>query len=130
MALPISPKQMRFLQACDYPGTEKRYVQVRGIRHRLIYYDLRGHYMSSEPEDPQDYGFLQDTEDLEALRKALGLNKIDILGHSYGGVIAFMYGLKYPENVEHLIFCSAPVNITDEEGDRLIESNPIYKKMR
>ena len=98
-------------------------------RHRLIYYDLRGHYMSTEPKKPDECGVLYDAKDLEALRKALKLDKIDILGHSYGGVVAFMYGLLYPENIGHIIFCSTPVDITDEEGDRLMDAHPISKEM-
>jgi len=95
----------------------------------VIYYDLRGHYMSSEPSDPHDYGLLQDTKDLEALRKSLRLGKIDLLGHSYGGVVATMYSLIYPNYLNSLVLCSTPIDITDEEGDKLINSHPISKKM-
>lgn len=98
-------------------------------RRSIIYYDLRGHYMSSEPLNPYDYGLLQDAKDLEALRKSLGLGKFDLLGHSYGGVVAVMYSLIYPNYLNSLILCSAPVDITDEEGDKLINSHSISKKM-
>jgi proline iminopeptidase len=45
-------------------------------------------------------------EDIEGVRVSLGLGKINLLGHSYGGVLAQAYGLKYQEHLNHLILCS------------------------
>jgi proline iminopeptidase len=45
-------------------------------------------------------------EDVEAVREALGLGKMALLGHSFGGVLAQAYALKYQENLSHLILCS------------------------
>ena len=45
-------------------------------------------------------------EDVEAVRAALGLGKINLLGHSYGGVLAQAYALKYRQNLDHLVLCS------------------------
>jgi proline iminopeptidase len=45
-------------------------------------------------------------EDVEAVRVALGLGKISLLGHSYGGVLAQAYALKYQQNLSHLVLCS------------------------
>lgn len=86
----------------------------------LIYYDLRGHYMSSEPATEDEYGLVYDTQDLESLRIAAGLGAIDVLGHSYGAIVALMYGLTYPENLRRMVFCSAPADITDDEADQLL----------
>ncbi len=47
-----------------------------------------------------------DVEVLEGLRKALKLNKINLLGHSYGGFVAQLYAVKYGENLNHLILCN------------------------
>jgi len=44
--------------------------------------------------------------DVEALRQALKLRTINVLGHSFGGVVAQAYALKYPQNVSHLILAS------------------------
>src|ERR1700733_13027683 len=41
--------------------------------------------------------------DIEALRKHLGLQRICILGTSYGGVVAQGYAIRYPQNVDKLI---------------------------
>jgi len=45
-------------------------------------------------------------EDVEAVRIALGLGKINLLGHSYGGALAQAYALKYQKNLSHLILGS------------------------
>jgi proline iminopeptidase len=42
-------------------------------------------------------------EDLEALRQHLGLDRIVLLGASYGGMLALSYAVRYPQNVSHLI---------------------------
>ena len=44
--------------------------------------------------------------DVEAVRVALNLGKISLLGHSYGGVLAEAYALKYPEDLSHLVLAS------------------------
>lgn len=95
----------------------------------LIYYDMRGHYMSSEPKDKNDYGIIQDAKDVESLRKALNLGKINILGHSYGGRVAFMYALMYPNSINHIIFCSTPIAWTDEDRNKLLKSHPIAQEL-
>ena len=45
-------------------------------------------------------------EDVESVRQALGLGKISLLGHSFGGVLAEAYALKYQRNLSHLILAS------------------------
>ncbi|HYQ79865.1 MAG TPA: alpha/beta fold hydrolase, partial [Anaeromyxobacteraceae bacterium] len=45
-------------------------------------------------------------EDLEAARKALKLGRIDLMGHSYGGVLAQAYALRYPQHLRHLVLAS------------------------
>ena len=69
----------------------------------LVYYDGFGRGRSDTADVITDYSLDRDIEDLEELRKAMGFGKIDVLGHSYGTVVAQGYALKYPENVSHLI---------------------------
>ncbi|HEX4959855.1 MAG TPA: proline iminopeptidase-family hydrolase [Thermoanaerobaculia bacterium] len=74
--------------------------------HRLIFIDERGSGRSSGLEDPKGYTVEAMVEDVEAVRRQLGLGKIDLLGHSYGGVLAQAYALKYQRNLAHLVLCS------------------------
>jgi proline iminopeptidase len=75
--------------------------------NRLIFMDERGSGRSGKLEDPSGYTVENMAADVEGLRQALGLRSINVLGHSYGGVVAQAYALKYPKNLSHLIIASA-----------------------
>ena len=75
-------------------------------RYRVIYYDAFGVGKSDRAKARAEYSFARDVENLEGLRKALGLSKINILGQSYGGMVAQGYAVKYPAAVGHLILAS------------------------
>jgi len=74
--------------------------------HRLIFIDERGCGQSERLEDVTKYTVENMADDVEAVRVALGLGKIDLLGHSYGGVLAETYALKYQQHLNHLILNS------------------------
>jgi proline iminopeptidase len=70
---------------------------------RVIYYDAFGTGKSDRAQGDQKYTFARDVENVEGLRKALRLGRIDVLGHSYGGMVAQAYALRYPESVRRLV---------------------------
>ncbi|MFI6601575.1 alpha/beta fold hydrolase [Nonomuraea sp. NPDC050536] len=70
---------------------------------RLIVLDLRGTGRSAEPEDPATYRCDRLVDDVEALRVHLGLDRMDLLGHSAGANIAVMYATGHPEHVARLV---------------------------
>lgn len=74
--------------------------------NRLIFIDERGSGRSQRVEDASKYTVEAMVEDLEDVRVALGLGKISLLGHSYGGVLAEAYALKYQQHLSHLILNS------------------------
>src|SRR5262245_52920173 len=74
--------------------------------HRLIFIDERGSGRSEKLEDPSGYTVENMVEDVEAVRQGLALGSISLLGHSYGGVLAQAYALKYQQHLSHLILCS------------------------
>lgn len=69
---------------------------------QLVYFDHRGHGRSARG-NPKDYTLDNNVEDMEALRQYLGLEKIGLLGFSYGGMVALTYACRYPQNVSQLI---------------------------
>ena len=73
----------------------------------LIFYDAFGRGKSDTAKVVTEYSLERDIVDLEVLRKAMGFDKINILGHSYGGVVAQGYAIRYPENVSHLIIANS-----------------------
>ncbi len=69
---------------------------------QLVYFDHRGQGRSARGAK-ETYTLENNVEDMEALRQYLGLDKIVVLGSSYGGMVALSYAVRYPENVSHLI---------------------------
>ena len=72
---------------------------------RLVYFDQRGSGHSERPAS-RDYALTTLVEDIEALRSTLGVPKLALVGHSFGGLLALEYAAKYPDNVSPLVFVS------------------------
>ena len=69
---------------------------------QLVYFDHRGQGRSARGAK-ETYTLENNVEDMEALRQHLGLDKIVVLGSSYGGMVALSYAVRYPQNISHLI---------------------------
>ena len=82
------------------------YLLPLARKHRLVFIDERGSGRSEKLEDPRGYTVENMVEDVEAVRQALKLGRISLLGHSYGGVLAQVYALKYQAHLTHLVLCS------------------------
>ena len=82
------------------------YLLPLARHHRLVFIDERGSGRSQKLEDPAGYTVENMVEDVETVRQALNLGKINLLGHSYGGALAQAYALKYQRNLSHLILAS------------------------
>lgn len=80
---------------------------------RVIYYDQRGCGLS-DYQPGQGYSVNQAVDDLDHLRQALGIDQWVVLGHSYGGLLAQCYVLKYPQNVKGLILLCASTGLHGE----------------
>ncbi len=82
------------------------YLLPLARHNKVIFIDERGSGRSQKLEDPSGYTIENMVEDIEAVRRALGLGKINLLGHSYGGALVEAYALKYQANLTHLILAS------------------------
>ncbi|NGO75499.1 alpha/beta hydrolase [Streptomyces sp. YC504] len=73
-------------------------------RHRqLITLDLRGTGDSAVPQDPATYRCDRLVDDVEALREHLGLETVELLGHSGGANLASLYAARHPERIARLL---------------------------
>jgi pimeloyl-ACP methyl ester carboxylesterase len=71
--------------------------------HRsLVLLDLRGTGASAVPADPASYRCDRLVDDVEALRVHLGLDRIDLLGHSAGAALALLYAARHPDRIGRL----------------------------
>ncbi|MEO6490247.1 MAG: alpha/beta hydrolase, partial [Ferruginibacter sp.] len=79
---------------------------TRNSNIQLIYVDGFGRGRSDTAKDVKDYTIERDIEDIEGLRKAMHLDKINILGHSYGSIVAQGYAVKFGEHLAHLVIAN------------------------
>ncbi len=87
----------------EYFECMESFLPAEGIE--IIYYDQLGCGNSADPKDTSMWDLSRYVEEVEQLRVALGLNKDNfyLLGHSWGGIVAMEYGLKYQQNLKGLI---------------------------
>lgn len=79
-------------------------AQMLAENNRTIIYDQRGTGLSKlEKLDSRTINLDLMVEDMESLRKHLGYDKWIVLGHSFGGMLAYAYAVKYPERVQAMI---------------------------
>jgi proline iminopeptidase len=82
------------------------YLLPLARHNKVIFIDERGSGRSQKLEDPAGYTVENMVEDVEAVRQALGLGKISLLGHSYGGALAQAYAFRHQGNLTYLILGS------------------------
>jgi proline iminopeptidase len=86
---------------CDYLRDAHSVLSRHGFR--VVAFDQLGTGASDRPTDPSLWTIGRYVEETETVRKALGLGKVHMLGHSWGGWLAIDYALTYPENLQTLI---------------------------
>ena len=69
----------------------------------MIYFDQRGCGRSERPWT-HEYSMDLLVQDIEALRLRLGVAKISLIGHSFGGTLALEYAVRHPEHVSRIVF--------------------------
>ncbi|HKF43556.1 MAG TPA: proline iminopeptidase-family hydrolase [Thermoanaerobaculia bacterium] len=102
------------------------YLMPLARTHRVVFIDERGSGRSQKLEDAKLYTVENMVEDVEAVRRALNLGKVTLLGHSYGGVLAQAYAFKYPASLSKLLLCStfSSTKEMNKVFDRMKEKMP------
>jgi proline iminopeptidase len=79
-------------------------VWTRISRNRqVVFYDQRGTGKSKQVKPDASWGMDAQVADMEAVRARFGFQKFDLVGDSYGGLLAMAYAAAYPEHIEKLI---------------------------
>ena len=71
----------------------------------LVFYDVRNRGLSDTVTDPAKLarGIHNDVDDLDAVRRHFGLDRLNLIGHSYMGLMVILYAMKYPAHVDRIV---------------------------
>lgn len=106
------------------PGMNHSYLMPHlkdlSKKYRLVFYDQRASGKSATPS-PDSISLKFFTDDLEAIRKDLGVEKLNLLSHSWGALPAVAYGIQYPDKVNKMILCN-PTPLSREFDKEMLEN--------
>jgi len=94
--------------------------------YRVVLYDQSGGGKSERLKDPALYTVERYVEEVEGVRKALKLGKVHLYGHSWGGMLAQAYALKYQSNLNSLVLSGTSPSIAAlmGEGAKVFQTLP------
>ena len=109
---------MKVLLLHGGPGATHEYMEAfdsyfPGAGIEYYYYDQLGSAFSDQPKDPSLWDMGRFVEEVEQVRSALRLTKDNfyLLGHSWGGLLAIEYALKYQQNLKGLVISNMMASI-------------------
>lgn len=82
--------------------------QLAGAGFRVVALDQRGYSLGARPLEVSDYDAAHLTSDVLALAEALGAPSFHLIGHDWGGFLAWRLGAQHPERVRSLAVLSTP----------------------
>jgi proline iminopeptidase len=91
----------------------------------MVYFDQRGSGNSERPWT-RDYAMATLIEDIEGLRRELGVPQIALIGHSFGGTLALEYAAAYPARVSRLVIVSGLWNVRLQGRYRCERTRALY----
>lgn len=97
---------------------------------KVVALDLRGYNLSDKPHDPGAYTMEELVTDVEGVIQELGYDRCVLVGHDWGGAIAWNFAYAHPDMVERLIVLNLPHPAKLQEGLRnprqLLRSSYIF----
>jgi epoxide hydrolase 4 len=89
-------------------GWRQQMAHFADLGYRVIVPDQRGYNYSSKPRRLKAYGMRQLSDDIAELIKQLGNAPVHLIGHDWGGAVAWAVALRYPQLLEKLIILNMP----------------------
>ncbi|KKS83417.1 MAG: Proline iminopeptidase [Candidatus Gottesmanbacteria bacterium GW2011_GWA1_43_11] len=81
-------------------------LEALGDRRPVVFYHQLGCGKSERPSNPELWNLDRFVDELKTVKDTLGLDRVHLMGHSWGGSLAVEYALNFPEGVESLILAS------------------------
>jgi proline-specific peptidase len=126
-----APGKLPLLCLHGGPGVPHDYLEplerMASTGRRVIFYDQLGCGHSDHPDDPSLWRVPLFVDELGVVRRALGLDRLHLLGQSWGGMLAMEYALTQPQGLSSLILASSPASIPQwvDEANRLRTELPL-----
>jgi proline-specific peptidase len=127
---PEAPGKLPLLCLHGGPGIAHDYLEpLEGLAatgRRVIFYDQFGCGNSPAPSNPGQWNVDLFVDELDVVRRELGLDRVHILGQSWGGMLAMQYALTQPDGLASLTIASSPASMPQwvAEANRLREELP------
>jgi proline iminopeptidase len=86
---------------CDY--LREPHAPLADHGYRVVAFDQLGCGESDQPSDPSLWSIARYAEEVETVREALGLGRVHLLGHSWGGWLSIEYGVTFPHSLKTVI---------------------------
>jgi proline-specific peptidase len=96
------------------PGAGHDYLEpLQGLAsgREVIFYDQLGCGRSDRPDDPSLWRIERSVREVDTVRRALGLERIHLLGQSWGGWLGIEYMLSHPKGIAGLVLASTSASI-------------------
>ncbi len=92
----------------DYWYTWRNQIPALAEHFQVVAMDLRGFNKSDQPEGVQRYGMPRLVGDVRAVVKHFGKKRAVIVGHDWGGAIAWSFAMQHPEMTDRLVILNLP----------------------
>jgi epoxide hydrolase 4 len=92
----------------DYWYTWRDQIEGLSDRYQVVAIDQRGYNLSDKPEGAQNYDMRFLVSDVAAVIKSLGRDKAIIVGHDWGGAVAWQFAMNLPQTTDKLIILNLP----------------------
>ncbi len=92
----------------DFWYTWRRQMPALARHFKVVAVDLRGYNKSDQPEGVENYSIEKLVADVKAVVDHMGAKKATIVGHDWGGFIAWSFAMQYPDRIERLVILNLP----------------------
>ena len=92
----------------DYWYTWRKQIPAIAKDHQVVAIDMRGFNKSDQPEAVEDYAMPKLVSDVKAVIDHFGRTEATIIGHDWGGMVAWSFAMQHPEMTRRLIILNLP----------------------
>lgn len=92
----------------DFWYSWRNQIPTLAKTHQVVAIDQRGYNLSDKPEGLETYKVEKLVEDVRAVIRHLKTEKAVLVGHDWGGMVAWAFAMQYPDMTDRLIICNLP----------------------